>query len=51
MLGRIEAPTAERAIVLRDGTTLDTLREARAYIIALPEAINCVTLGRKQPSY
>jgi hypothetical protein len=26
-----------RAIVLRDGTRLDTLHEARAYIIALPE--------------
>ena len=26
-----------RAILLRDGTRLDTLHEARAYIIALPE--------------
>jgi hypothetical protein len=26
-----------RAIVMRDGTRLDTLHEARAYIIALPE--------------
>ena len=26
-----------RAIVLHDGTKLDTLHEARAYIIALPE--------------
>jgi hypothetical protein len=26
-----------RAIVLRDGTRLDTLHEARAYMIALPE--------------